>query len=50
MQNAVLKNVSIQAHTGLHVGYASVSVGNVKIQAAQGAAIEKLGRAKITAK
>lgn len=48
--DVVLNNVSIQAQTGLNVGYASVSGEHVTIQAAQGAPIEKLAGAKVDLK
>lgn len=48
VQGVVLRNVQISAEKGINVGYASVHMTHVEIQAAQGPAINKLTGAEVT--
>ncbi len=50
VQNVVLKNVSIQAETGLSVGYAHVTGEHVTVQARKGAPVEKMAGAEVDLK
>lgn len=47
VQNVVLRNVTIQAQTGLTIGYAQVTGAHVTVTAAQGAPITKLAGAEV---
>lgn len=48
VRDVVLRNVEIDAKTGLTIGYASVTGVHVKIDAAQGPAIRKMVGAEVT--
>jgi polygalacturonase len=50
VKNVVLKNVKIEAKTGLTIGYAEVTGSGVVVKAEQGEAITKLAGAKVSLK
>jgi polygalacturonase len=50
VKNIVLKNVDIQAQTGMRIAYADVTLDHVTVKAAEGQAIEVAPSAKVTGK
>ena len=50
VKDVVLKNVSIQAKTGLNVGFAQVTLDHVTVQAEKGEGIVKMTGAEVTGK
>jgi polygalacturonase len=50
VKNIVLRNVDIQAQTGMRIAYAGVTLDHVMVKAAEGQAIEVAPSAKVTGK
>ena len=50
VKNIVLRNVDIQAQTGMRIAYADVTFDHVTVKAAEGQAIEVAPSAKVTGK
>ena len=50
VKNIVLRNVHIQAETGMRIAYADVTVDGLVVNAAQGDAITVAPSAKVTGK
>jgi len=48
VEDVVLKNVSIQARTGLSIGYANVTATHLQVSVTEGAPIDKLPGAHVT--